>query len=322
MRADNFDDYSEPLPGFKFIDRRKRTIRNRLRRGINSYWLVPVFILYLEFFTVLIPPVDSPLENLVKRNLYFLNGPAVVYNLVSMDFPYTLIGHFKEIVVVKKYFLGVDQVPSADISTALNNSREVQEIHRRIIESQGYHDTELGGIAAISYGDNGPKLHLYEITSVNKTFSDSLKTASGSSVEILTLLQEKENREILAKVEIDGDIITGLVDDLSSSKISDSSKKHLIQDFIRRYEAHSQLKYVLSPFDFKSFLGSARMEGEYVGIFHFHNYYMEPPSEIDVANSYNDRQIVLTLSDRGIALYDVIKGKEHLYLLDTPNTNL
>lgn len=317
MRADNFDYYSEPLPGFKFVDRRKRTIRNRIRRGINSYWLVPVFILYLEFFTVLIPPVDSPLENLVKRNLYFLNGPAVVYNLVSMDFPYTLIGHFKEIVVVKKYFLGLDQVPSADISTALNNSREVQEIHRRIIESQGYHDTELGGIATISYGDNGPKLHLYEITSVNKTFSDSLKTASGSSVgEVLTLLQEKENREILAKVEIDEEIITGLVDDLSSGKISDSSKKHLIQDFIRTYEAHSQLKYVLSPFDFKSFLGSAGMEGEYIGIFHFHNDYMEPPSEIDVANSYNDRQIVLTLSDHGIALYDVIKGKEHLYKAD------
>ncbi len=317
MGTDNFDYYSEPLPGFKFVDRRKRTIRNRLRRGINSYWLVPVFVLYLEFFTVLIPPVDSPINNLIQRNLYFLKGPAVIYNLVSIDFPYVLIGHFKEIAVVKKYFLGIDQVPSADISLALTDSRKVHELYRRIIESQAYYNTEIGGIATISYEEGGPKLHLYEIASVNKTFSDKLKTASGSSVgEVLTLLQEKENMEILEKVEIDKDLITGLVDDLSSSKISESSKKHLIQAFIRTYDAHSQLKYVLSPFDFKSLLGSARTEGKYIGIFHFHNEYMEPPSDIDVANSYNDRQIVFTLSDRGIALYDVIKGKEHLYKAD------
>ena len=40
---------------------------------------------------------------------------------------------------------------------------------------------------------------------------------------------------------------------------------------------------------------------------------MEPPSEVDIANSSTDRQIVVTLGDRGIVIYDLIKGREFIY---------
>jgi hypothetical protein len=87
----------------------------------------------------------------------------------------------------------------------------------------------------------------------------------------------------------------------------------LIRGFVKNYDIHSEAKYILSPFDFKSALGSENIRGRYVGLFHFHNNYMEPPSEVDVANSHFDRQIVITLGDRGIVIYDLVKGKETIH---------
>lgn len=314
MATNTINYYSEPIFEFNFVDRRKRTLRNRARRGLNSYWLVPVFILYLELFTVLIPPIDSPLKNITERNIYFLKGPAVIYSLVSTDFPYALIGHFKEIAIVKKYLLGVDQVPSEDIAIALMNRSEVRHIYSRIIESKAYFNTEIGGIATLSYDKYSPKIHLYEIPSVNKLFSDRLTAASESSVsDFLSLLRKEESREILSKVEVDSEITARLMDVLSTDSVSHQIKEKLIKDFIRTYDIHSQIKYVLSPLAFKSFLGSTKIEGDYIGLFHFHNDYMEQPSDIDVANSYTDRQLIFTLSDDGILLYDVVKGSEHSY---------
>ena len=314
MDKNYIDGYSTSFFEFNFVDRRKRTFSNRIRRSINSYWLVPVFVLYLELFTVLIPPVDSPLKNITERNLNFFKGPVVMYSIVSTDFPYAMIGHFKEIAIVKKYFLGIDQVPTVDIAIALTNQSDVQHIYSRIIASKAFFNTEVGGIATISYEKDNPRLRLYEIPSVNMAFSDRLKSASASSVsEFLTLLQGEESREIFAKVEVDSEITARLIEVLSTDSVSYHIKDKLIKDFIRTYDLYSQFKYVLSPAVFKSFLGSTNIEGEYIGLFHFHNDYMEPPSDIDMANSYTDRQIIFTLSDDGIILYDAVKGTEHIY---------
>jgi hypothetical protein len=258
--------------------------------------------------------MDSPMKNLLEKNLNFLKGPVILYNLASTDFPYTLIGHFKEIVVVKKYLFNVGQVPSGKIAGALDDRETVNGIYTRLIESKNYNNTEIGGIATLSYGPDGPKLHLHEITSINKTFSERLhKAADSSHDEVITLLQKRESMEIVARVELDEQLVEQLIDVLLSNKVSMEDKTMLIKGFVNRYDTHSELKYILSPYDFKSFLGSAELEGEYIGIFHFHNDYMAPPSEIDVANSFTDRQIVITLSDGGFMLYDIIKGKEHTY---------
>src|SRR4030065_2826680 len=166
MDKNNIDGYSTSFFEFNFVDRRKSSFSNRIRRSINSYWLVPVFVLYLELFTVLIPPVDSPLKNIADRNLNFFKGPVVMYSIVSTDLPYVMIGHFKEIAIVKKYFLGIDQVPTADIAIALTNKSDVQHIYSRIIESKAYLNTEVGGIVRISYDKDNPRLRLYEIPSI------------------------------------------------------------------------------------------------------------------------------------------------------------
>ncbi|MCC6543213.1 MAG: hypothetical protein IT392_01770 [Nitrospirae bacterium] len=317
MDKNSIENYTTSFFEFNFVDRRKSSFSNRIRRSINSYWLVPVFVLYLELLTVLIPPIDSPLKNIEERNLYFLKGTAVMYNLVSTDFPYALIGHFKEVAIVKKYLLGIGQVPSQDIAIALTNKSEVQQLYSRIIASKAYLNTEVGGIVTISYDKDNPRLHLYEIPSINKSFSDRLKATAESSVsEFLALLQEEESIGILTRVEVDSEITKRLIEVLSTDSISYPIKDKLIKDFIRTYDLYSQLKYVLSPIVFKSFLGSTRIEGEYIGLFHFHNDYMEPPSEIDMANSYSDRQIIFTLSDDGIILYDAVRGTARTYQAD------
>lgn len=314
MGTEELTYYIDSAYGIRRVDRRKRTRTNKARRFLNNYWLIPVFVFYLEFFAIILPPVDSPLENLKQRNLYFFRGPVVLYDLVSTDFPNTLKGHFKEIILVRKYTFNIDQVPPADIIRALKDKESITKIYKRVIESRGYHNTEIGGVVTLVYESAGPQIRLYEITSLNKIFSEKLHEIEDSSVEdFLTLIQQRESMELISKTGMDEHLTDNLIKILSSAKINKDQKKSLVKGFIRAYDIHSESKFILSPYTFKSFLGSADLEGKYIGLFHFHNNYMEPPSEVDIENSYADRQFVITLGDKGIVIYDVIKGKETIY---------
>ncbi|MBI5097213.1 MAG: hypothetical protein HZB32_06200 [Nitrospirae bacterium] len=314
MGIESDKDYFDVVYGPTFIDRRKMTLTNRLRRFLNNYWLIPVFTLCLELFAITLPSTNSPIKNLKDRNIYFLKGPVILYNLASTDFPYALIGHFKEIAIVKKYTFNIGQVPSENVARALEHKESVRKIYRRVIESRSYDNTEFGGIVTLANTPEGPELHLYEIASLNKVFSEKLHGLKNSSIEeFISFLQKQESRETLSKVGMDEHITDNLVRVLLSQKPDKDHKRILIKDFIKTYDIHSECKYILSPYDFKSILGSSNLEGKYVGLFHFHNNYMEPPSEVDIANSSADRQIVITLGDRGIVIYDLIKGKEFIY---------
>ena len=297
-----------------FIDRRKKTTLNRLRRFFNNYWLIPVFTIYLELFAMILPPIDSPVKNLADRNLYFFKGPVIFYNLVTTDFPYTFIGHLKEIAIINKYTFNIDQIPQGDIVRALGDKESVSKIYRRVIESRGYENTEVGGIATLIYDHNKPKLRLYEITSLNKVFSEKLHKFENSSIEeFISFIQKQDSTEMLAKVGFDENITNNLIKVLLSEKPDSHKKMNLIKGFIKTYDIHSESKFILSPYDFKSFLGSGKIEGRYIGLFHFHNNYMEPPSDVDISNSTRDRQLVVTLGARGIIIYDLIKGKDIMY---------
>lgn len=336
MDVSNVNCYTYSISDLPFVDRRKKTLTNRVRRFVNNYYLIPLFILYLEFFAVIIPPIDSPIKTITKRNLYFLKGPIVIYKLVTTDFPHVLMGHFKEIAIVKKYALNIGQVPPENIVKALKDKESIRRIYRRVIESRGYNNTEIGGVAFLAYEADGPELRLYEIPSMNRAFSEKLHSSlppplkqvqgqgfgspmqamplEDSTVEeFISLLTEMDNRELFKRVGIDENVIEGLIRKLQSDKPDKDQKMALIKDFIRAYDIHSESKYILSPYDFKSFLGSIDVDGIYIGLFHFHNNYMEPPSEVDIENSHTDRQIVLTLGDKGIVIYDIIKGKKFIY---------
>lgn len=314
MDAESRKDYFDIVYGHTLIDRRKPTLTNRFRRFLNNYWLIPVFTLCLELFAITLPPTDSPLQNLKERNIYFLKGPAILYKLASTNFPYALMGHFKEIALVKKYTFDIDQVPSEEVARAMDNRESVRKIYRRVIESRSFDNTEFGGIITLVNTPNGPELRLHEISSLNRAFSEQLHHIENSPVEeFIAFLQIQESRETLNKVGMDERITDNLVSVLKSQKPNKDQKRRLIKDFVKTYDIHSECKYILSPYDFKSILGSQNLEGKYIGLFHFHNNYMEPPSEVDIANSSSDRQIVITLGDRGIVIYDLIKGREFIY---------
>lgn len=314
MSGNSFNFYEDSIDGSGFPDRRKRTLTNRLRRQLNNYWLIPIFILYLELFATAFPPFHSPVKNLKDRNINFLRGPVIIYHLVTTDFPYGLIGHFKEIAIVKKYTFNIDQVSSNDMLKALQDRDTVRIIYRRVIQSRDFDNTEIGGVATMVYTPEGPKLRLYEIPSKNKVFSERLHRFENSTVEeFLSFIREGESREVLINVGIDERMIDRLISVLTSSKPDNNKKIALIKNFMSNYDIHSESKYILTPYDFKTFLGSADLSGKYIGIFHFHNNYMEPPSDPDVENSSVDRQLVVTLGDKGIVIYDIIKGKEIIY---------
>ncbi|MBI4716106.1 MAG: hypothetical protein HY760_09275, partial [Nitrospirae bacterium] len=104
-------------------------------------------------------------------------------------------------------------------------------------------------------------------------------------------------------------LVERLRDVLASPRIGEGKKRRLTEQFIATYDLYSESRYLLSPLALKSFLGSRVLEGEYVGIFHFHND-AEPPSEPDVKASGRDRQIVVSLTDEGFILYDLVRGDE------------
>ena len=298
---------------FFHSDRRKKTPLNRFRRLFNSYWLVPIFTAYLELFALFLPPGDVGLDHLMERNRSFFNGVTVLYHLSSYDFPYALVGHGKEIVIRNTYNLNVRQVPFSEVVEAAKEKSTATGIYLRLIGSRSHQNTELGGVVTLSDDPEGPWIHFYEIDSMNGAFSEELRrVGQGTTGEFLAWIHDKEHREFIQRVGISESLLKHLDSVLSSPKIRESMKKKLIDGFIDTFDLYSESRYILSPYDFKSFLGSHAMEGRYVGVFHLHNGLMEPPSEADVAGSFGDRQIVLTLTEHGFLLYDLVKGTEKM----------
>ncbi|MBI4716102.1 MAG: hypothetical protein HY760_09250, partial [Nitrospirae bacterium] len=231
-----------------FFDRRRKTLGNRSRRFLNNYWLVPVFAAYLELFAVALPSGEAPLEQMVQRNVSFVAGTGVLYDLVSTDFPHTLIGHAKEIVIRKRFDLELGQVPFEALSRAMEDPAMVKALHGRLLESRKDHTTELGGVATLSHGPEGPRLHLYEIASVNGGFSRDLRKAgSGSVPEFVACVGEEEHRAFLRKVGISDPLVERLRDVLASPRIGEGKKRRLTEQFIATYDLYSESRYLLSP---------------------------------------------------------------------------
>jgi hypothetical protein len=301
-----------PNSPLHLLERRRKTLRNRARRFINGYWLVPLLGVYLELLTVLVPPINTPIQNLYERNLSFVDGGREFYRLATHNFPFTLAGHFREILIRKEFELGVGQVPFEDLVAAAKNRTSMGEIHRMLMDSKAFSNTEMGGIITITYGPDAPQIHLYEIDSINGVFSSDLhREARRSSHEFMAWINQSDHRDFLRTVQISDSLTDNLINVLDSERINEAEKRKLIDVYVHAYDLNSESRYLLSPYDYKSILGSGVLEGSYVGIFHFHNDLLSPPSEVDVAGSSRDRQVVITLAEDGFILYDLSHGIHH-----------
>lgn len=290
-----------------FIERRRRTGFNRIRRFINNFWLIPVLFLYLQLSTQIIYSADSPLERLSKGNHDFIRGIPIAYKIATHDFPNTLIGHLYEMASHGLYKSGLFQPSHDDLKLALSSSETQNHIYRRMIASRDHHESEIGGILTISYPPEGAALHFYEITSLNEHFLAKLRSAINSPSEFIDLITSEENQEILDGVGIRKEWIENIVPLLPNRRITEDIRKKVLENFVEMYEVLSESRYLLSPYQLKKGLGKVPFEERFVGLYHFHNGLNQPPSPVDSQQSLRKRQIVMTFSEEGLTLYDVVK---------------
>lgn len=288
-------------------ERRSRTFGNRLRRKLNDYWLIPLLICYLQLSTQFIYPAEPPLERLYKGNQTFFQGIPIFYKITTHEFPYTLMGHFYELADHGLYRFNFNQVSHHDLRTAIESPQVRRAVYDRLTASRQHRQSELGGILTLSYQEGNPAVHLYEISSLNEIYLKRLRERKESVPQFIEFLVAEENEEVFEKVGVQRKWVENMASVLTSDRMTDPVKQTLIDNFIETYEALSESRYLLSPYQFKEALGKVPLGERFVGLYHFHNGYNEPPSAIDIEQSIRKRQIVMTLSETGWTLYDVDK---------------
>lgn len=297
-------------------EKRNQSVLNKLRRFLNNYWLIPVIIVYLQFYTAIYPLslslYNDPIKVLEEKNVSFLKGASFLYKLTTNNFPYSFIGHTKEVIIRKSYDMNINQIPHSDIVTAFNDHYTKIMIRDIIMKSRNVKNTEVGGILSVSYEHGVPKVNIYEIPSANGSLSDKMHHIINYPEEFIKIISNKENSDFIKKFGLNNRWTDELVYLLSETKIKNNEKRMLINSFITTYDLISESNYILYPLDYKSFIGEININGSYLGFFHFHNGFNEPPSEVDIGRSFDERQIVFTLSEDGFIIYDIVKGVQQI----------
>ncbi len=303
------------------VERRGQTGFNRFRRFINDYWLIPLLFCYLQLATQAFYAADTPLDRLSKGNQAFFKGIPIAYQIATNDFPNTLFGHFYEIGIQSFYDAELFQTDHDELKLALSSPETGEAIYRRMLESRSHHESEIGGILSISYHEDGPKLHLNEITSLNEIYLIKLRKAVDSPSDFLELLRTEKHKQTLEGVGMQKRWIDQTVSLIKNERITGHRQRLLLQNFVEMFEALSDSRYLLSPYQLKAGLGKIPFNQHYVGLFHFHNGLNESPSPVDVQQSMRKRQIVMTFSKEGWTLYDVAKRTPSKIDIKVSNAN-
>lgn len=294
------------LPG---VDRRRRSNINRCRRFINDYWLIPVIFCYLQLLTQVLYPADTPIERLTKGNHAFFKGIPIAYNIVTDDFPHTLLGHFYEIGTYSLYKTGILQVSHDDIKAGLSSPDIQIELYRRLISSRAHRESELGGVLTLSYVEGKAAIHFHQIPSLNEAYLLKLRKAVDSPSTFRKLLSSEDYQEILETVGIENRWSQDTLFLMDNQNIPENSRRMAVENFIDMFEALSESRYLLSPYQLKNALGRIPLQERFIGLFHFHNGMNEPPSSVDIQQSEQKRQMVLTVSNQGFTVYDLVKRR-------------
>ena len=280
------------------LDRRSKSGWNRVRRFLNDYWLVPVVILYLQLLAAVVGAQGGTPHALTDVNRRVIAGVPALGRIITNDFPFTLIGHSKEMLHT---LAGITQRISPQAFAA--RLRPVQEeLYRSLWNSRSTTNSELGGVVSLS-PQGQPVLSL--IPSSNGRLMQQL--AESNWQQGLAWLGSDENRELVNILTQSGFNLARVVEILSQGELAQAGKETLYEAALHTLEVTSQARYLLQPEHFKSYLGHMNT-WRYVGLFHYHNQVATPPSEADVEASYRVRQFVLTLSPDGFDLHDISDG--------------
>ncbi|MFQ5596422.1 MAG: hypothetical protein ACE5GK_00065 [Nitrospiria bacterium] len=290
-------------------ERRRRSGFNRARRFVNDYWLIPILFCYLQLATQIVYPADAPLQRLSKGNLAFFQGIPIAYRILTNDFPNTMIGHFYEIGIHALYKGNLLQPSHDDLRLAFSTPETQGEIYHSMMASRNHHDTEIGGILTISYPPEGARVHLHEIPSLNKEHLAKLRDAIDSPEVFMDLISPEKNQELLDGVGIQTQWAEKIISVNNNERVPEDAKKRVLENFVEMFRALSESRYLLSPYQLKHGLGKIPFNERVVGLFHFHNGLNEAPSMVDMHQSMLKRQIVMTFSEEGWTLYDLVKRK-------------
>ncbi len=279
-------------------ERRAQTAGNKIRRFINDFWLVPVLVIYLQLLAALMTASGDEQVGLIDKNRTFFSGVPLVAAIVGHDFPFTLIGHSKE--MLHTFGGAATTLTPEEVAHRIKSKKRA--IYLSLWQSRDRRDTEIGGTVSLQ---PGRELALYPIPSSNGNFIRTLKALPPEAA--LEMLTDPANRELVNILAGNQALYQRVAHILADSRFSEEVKQRTFASVIGALEVASEARYVVLPIDFKANLG--HMDGwRYVGVYHFHNELASPPSQADIMSSYDVRQLIFCLTKDGFDLYDIEDG--------------
>ncbi|MDH5526382.1 MAG: hypothetical protein OEY97_03630 [Nitrospirota bacterium] len=296
---------SNPMNEWPFVDRRSKSRLNRYRRFFNNYWLVPVVVIYLQLLAAAMDLSGG--QGIIQQNQRFISGIPVAAKLVTHDFPYTALGHAKEI------YHAVQGTRGDSEQVMFHVERTKEQIYRDLVASRGLRHTEVGGVVAV--GGDGARLHA--IRSANAAFIESLE---GLPPEALArALERPESRQMVVTLQGNTQMMDRVLGLRENRNVAEYARDAALDALLASLRTVSEARYMVEPLAFKSELGHMPEWG-FAGVFHFHNELATPPSEMDVEASFAARQFVFCLTREGFDLYEIDQGRifARQYQVDAP----
>ncbi|MDH4229496.1 MAG: hypothetical protein OEW11_07100 [Nitrospirota bacterium] len=279
------------------VDRRCRSKRNRARRFVNNYWLVPVVVIYLQLLAAVINVPQG--KGLVEQNRVFLSGIPLAAHIVAHDFPYAALGHAKELL----HAAGTNRAQPSIDQVAFHVERDKEAIYAWLLDSRAIRHTEVGGVVAL---DDGGSVRLYSIPSANGRFLESLP--QGQPDALYASLRSPGAREMVGVLRGETAMLDRILALWRNPSIPLEARDAALDSFRVALETVSEARYVSAPLEFKAALG--RMPAwRFAGLFHFHNEVGSPPSDTDLEASLREREFVFCLAPDGFDLYDLENGR-------------
>ena len=163
---------------------------------------------------------------------------------------------------------------------------------------------EIGGIITF---ENDFKVNLYAIDDVFSPIVSKLDNYKKDYKGFINFYEthKKIFDEIERLEEEEQGFKTGVgervIKKLKNNSIDDKVKIKILNSLINIYKLERDNSHLLP--DLRKYLSENLVFGEYVGNFHFHTTWMEPPSDNDLEISKEIREFVFVLNEKGFNIY-------------------
>jgi len=267
-----------------------------IRNKLNKYWLVPSFLLLVEY-GILTYSITKH-QSLEETNTFITKNaiPSVVY--CSNVIPQAI-----------RYHLKINQLSKEILEEALQNPKTVERIKELFREDIQNRHSEINGIATlVKDGEHSYYINFYTIPTRNYKLAELLIRERGNKKNLVRIIKENEYyfKSVLADFGGTDETIynMGMKIIERGEEVSNVVLSHFVDFFIEAsdYRADKDIESSIK------FYYKTQIQGKYIADFHAH-IDGSPPSELDLHSSKFMREIVLSNKKEGFDLYDLIKGE-------------